>query len=138
LASTTDGGKSGEANSPSVCATDSRRAVVGTGVVGIAHVDVLLTVTEVERGRHFVAHSSFDERGRLVGKPWGEASWLFFVEPLGKARCRFISRFRCACSDDLATRLAFGPALIEPVGFAMDRRMLLGVKERAERRFQPA
>lgn len=33
---------------------------------------------------------------------------------------------------DVATRLAYGVA-IEPIGFAMDRRMLLGVKERAER-----
>ena len=32
----------------------------------------------------------------------------------------------------LATRLAFGPTFVEPIGFAMDRRMLLGVKERAE------
>jgi hypothetical protein len=54
------------------------------------------------------------------------------LEPLGESRCRFISRYRTATSDDLATRLAYGVA-IEPIGFAMDRRMLLGVKERAER-----
>ena len=47
-------------------------------------------------------------------------------------RCRFISRYRTATSEDLATRLAYGVA-IGPIGFAMDRRMLLGVKERAER-----
>ena len=35
--------------------------------------------------------------------------------------------------DDLATRLIFGPAIVEPIGFAMDRRMLAGIKERAER-----
>lgn len=34
--------------------------------------------------------------------------------------------------EDLSTRLAYGVA-IEPIGFAMDRRMLLGVKERVER-----
>jgi hypothetical protein len=34
----------------------------------------------------------------------------------------------------LADRLRYGPTLVEPVGFVMDRRMLLGVKERAERR----
>jgi hypothetical protein len=55
------------------------------------------------------------------------------AEPLGPARCRFVSRYRVDCSPDLRTRLEFGPALVEPVGFAMDRRMLLGVKERAER-----
>jgi hypothetical protein len=61
-----------------------------------------------------------------------DTTWLFFLEPLGPNRCRFISRYRTATSEDLATRLAFGAA-IEPIGFAMDRRMLLGVKERAER-----
>ncbi len=92
-----------------------------------------LTVTEVERGRHFVACSSFGDGARATGKPWAEASWLFLVEPLADRRCRVISRFRCACSEDLATRLSFGPTVVEPVAFAMDRRMLLGIKERAER-----
>jgi hypothetical protein len=48
-------------------------------------------------------------------------------------RSRFVSRYRDASSEDLATRLAFGPTWVEPVGFAMDRQMLIGVKERAER-----
>ena len=63
-------------------------------------------------------------------------SWLFLVEPIGDRRSRLISRYRADCSSDLPTRLAFGPTLLEAVSFAMDRRMLLGVKERAER--QPA
>jgi hypothetical protein len=44
-----------------------------------------------------------------------------------------VSRFRSACSEDLATRLLQGPTLLEPIGFAMDRRMLLGIRERALR-----
>jgi hypothetical protein len=59
------------------------------------------------------------------------------VGTVAVGRCRFVSRFRGACSDDLATRLAAGPGLLEPIGFAMDRRMLLGVKERAERAERP-
>jgi hypothetical protein len=43
-----------------------------------------------------------------------------------------ISRYRADCSWDVATRLFLGPALLEAIGFATDRRMLLGVKERAE------
>jgi hypothetical protein len=74
-----------------------------------------------------------DEQARALGKAWTAVSWLFLVEPLGENRCRFISRYRADCSEDVATKLAFGPTLVEPVGFAMDRRMLLGVKERAER-----
>jgi hypothetical protein len=54
------------------------------------------------------------------------------LEPLGERRSRLISRYRCATSEDIATRLSFGAAVMEPVGFAMDRRMLLGVKGRVE------
>jgi hypothetical protein len=93
-----------------------------------------LTFVSIERGRFLVAHAAADETAKRQGKPWTSASWLFFLEPLDATRCRLISRFRSACSDDLATRLGFGPTLVEPVGFAMDRRFLLGVKERAERR----
>ena len=45
-----------------------------------------------------------------------------------------MSRYRCACSDDLRTRLAMGPALLEPVGLTMDRRMLRGIARRARGR----
>jgi hypothetical protein len=93
-----------------------------------------LRVTAAERGQWFVAYGAPDEAARAAGKPWVAASWLFFVEPLGDQRCRLLSRYRAACSDDLATRLSFGPTLIEPIGFAMDRRMLLGVKGLVERR----
>ena len=61
------------------------------------------------------------------------ASWLVYLEPLGPGRCRCISRYRCVTSPDLASRVRLGPALMEPVSFAMDRRMLRGLKERAER-----
>jgi hypothetical protein len=61
------------------------------------------------------------------------ASWLFLVDPTGPGRCRVISRYRCGTSGDLASRLQFGPAIVEPVSFAMDRRMLIGIKQRAER-----
>lgn len=93
-----------------------------------------LRVAACEPGRWFVVHGPADAEARAAGEPWVEVSWLFSVEPLGADRCRFVSRYRCATSDDLATRASFGPALVEPVGFVMDRRMLLGVKERAEKR----
>jgi len=88
-----------------------------------------IPVTDFEPGRYFLAHAP-----RGAGESWVTVSWLFLVEPLSPGRSRFISRFRSDCSDDLATRLAYGPLLVEPVGFVMDRRMLQGVKERAERR----
>ena len=92
-----------------------------------------LRVTSVAEGRHLLAVGAPDADAVATGERWTAATWLFQVEPLGAGRCRFVSRYRCACSDDLATRLSFGPTLLEPVGFAMDRRMLLGVKARVER-----
>jgi hypothetical protein len=92
-----------------------------------------LAVVEVEHGRHWLAFGAADPTAKAAGKGWVETSWLFFLEPLGPSRCRFISRYRTAMSNDLSMKLAYGVA-IEPVGFAMDRRMLLGVKERVERR----
>jgi len=92
-----------------------------------------LEVAEIADGQWFVAHAP-----AATGETWVETTWLFFVEPLPNGRARFISRYRCACSDDVATRLKFGPALLEPIGFAMDRKMLLGVKARAERAGRPA
>jgi hypothetical protein len=89
-------------------------------------------VVEVAGGRHFVAHAEADRDARAAGRLWIEASWLFLVESLGPGRSRLISRYRCAFSDHLGARIAFG-VLLEPIGFAMDRRMLLGIKERAER-----
>jgi hypothetical protein len=90
-----------------------------------------LRIASLERGRHFVAHAAPDPDALAHGKPWIAASWLFLVEPLGPNRCRFVSRYRAACSSDLATRLRFGPLFLEPIGFEMDRRMLLGIRARA-------
>jgi hypothetical protein len=92
-----------------------------------------LQVAEAVPGRYFVAHAPPDPAARATGKPWVAVSWLFLVESLGPHRCRFVSRYRAASSGDLATRLSFGPSLLEPIGFVMNRRMLQGVRRRAER-----
>lgn len=91
-----------------------------------------MAVVHVERPMCFVAFGAPDPAARAAGSPWTAASWLFLVEPLGEGRCRLLSRLRCSSSTDLPTRVANSPILLEPVGYAMDRRMLLGVKERAE------
>ncbi|HEY6079790.1 MAG TPA: hypothetical protein VIW29_13340, partial [Polyangiaceae bacterium] len=92
-----------------------------------------LAIAQLEPGRYFVAHAPLDEAARAAGKPWAAASWLFELEDLQSGGTRLISRYRVACSPDVATRLALGPTLLEPIGFAMDRRMLLGIKGQAER-----
>ena len=108
--------------------------VLHRGDALVLHPDApALRVVAVEPPRYLLAEAPADPAQRAAGGSWVAVSWLFFVEPLGERRSRLISRYRCACSEDIATRLSFGPTLVEPVGFAMDRRMLLGIKERAER-----
>jgi len=91
-----------------------------------------LPIASIVPGQHLVAFGQADAQARTAGRPWAEVSWLFYLEPLGTRRCRVISRYRCATSTDLSTRLRYSQALVEPIGFAMDRRMLKGIKERAE------
>jgi hypothetical protein len=92
-----------------------------------------LPITELVPNHHMLVFAPADPRARAAGKSWAEVSWLFYLETLGHRRCRLISRYRCATSDDLVTQLQFGEATLEPIGFAMDRRMLIGVKQRSER-----
>ncbi len=89
-----------------------------------------LIIGALEPGRFLLAHSPSDADSEL---PDARVSWLLQVDALAADRCRFISRFRVAHSGDRQARWAFGPVLLEPVGFAMDRQMLLGVKRLAER-----
>jgi hypothetical protein len=95
-----------------------------------------LQIVAVEDGRSLIAYmaptQSLSRGGPAPGTRWMAASWLFLVQSRGADRCQLISRYRCATSNDLASRLQFGAAMIEPISFAMDRRMLIGIKQRAE------
>lgn len=105
-----------------------------------------LRVLAVEPGRYLLVGNvgvpeDLGEIGEAVAdgpKPTARVTWLFMVEPIGAdgpeaTRCRFVSRYRILHGDAVRDRLAWGPTLLEPIGFEMDRRMLLGVKQRAER-----
>jgi hypothetical protein len=61
--------------------------------------------------------------------PW-DAVWSFHVVPTTADRCRLVTRSR-AGRGGLAGRLA--AILMDPVTLLMTRRMLLGIKQRAER-----
>jgi len=93
----------------------------------VAYMVPVHTLSDTQQGES--SHPGGPARSR---DRWMTASWLFLVEPAGPARCRVISRYRCGTSGDLLSRLQFGPAIVEPVSFAMDRRMLIGIKQRAE------
>jgi hypothetical protein len=58
-----------------------------------------------------------------------EGGWYFVIEPLDSGRCRLIARSRTPRGLPAFAYLL----LLEIPHFAMERRMLLGIKERAER-----
>lgn len=81
-------------------------------------------VVAVEDGHFFVARA-----------PDGTTSWCLSVEPLDQHSCRLISRWRAQWRITPASALWI--ALSDPGAFIMERRMLLGIKARAERATAP-
>lgn len=57
-------------------------------------------------------------------------SWVFFLDQLDDGTTRLISRSRNDWNQSLANTLVFG--IFGPISFVMDRKMLLGIKQRAE------
>ena len=70
---------------------------------------------------------------RAIVLQWepGDSTWAFVLEPDGKGGTRLISRNRIAGSGPL---FRLGMAVMEPASLVMERKMLLGIKERVERR----
>ena len=60
------------------------------------------------------------------------STWGFFLDETGDNRTRFISRLRSDYNLRMRNRLFYGTCLLEPISTAMQRKMLLGIKQRAE------
>ena len=61
----------------------------------------------------------------------GPASWVFVIEPLGDSACRLWTRSRNSFERSFAN-LMIWRVITEPLHYEMERRMLIGVKQRAE------
>ncbi len=59
-------------------------------------------------------------------------AWVFYLESVDVHTTRLIERFRLDWNPSLAVTLA-NRFLLEPASFIMERKMLLGIKQRAER-----
>ena len=74
----------------------------------------------------------------LHGKPTEDnevnTTWGFYLFAIDAHSTRLIARSRSDYAATTAMRLTWGPLLIEPVTFVMERKMLLGIKARAEAR----
>ena len=82
-----------------------------------------LPVARIDEGRSLVL------RQQPPDSPW-DAVWSFQVVPQGPSECRLVSRSRSARGGWLARLAAL---VMDPVTLLMTRRMLLGIKQRAER-----
>ena len=91
-------------------------------------------VASVEPARVLVLISADPQSGQPVvysgqmGKGYAIATWQFILEPLDENATRLLIRRRLAYSPDLA----WVWRLTEPVAFVMERKMMLGIKRRAE------
>ena len=81
-------------------------------------------VAEVQDGHYFTARA-----------PDQAMSWCLAVEPADQGSCRVISRWRARWHVTPAS--AAWIALSEPGAFIMERRMLLGIRARAEQAARP-
>jgi hypothetical protein len=71
---------------------------------------------------------------RSMGTPVGakeDGSWSFALEPVNASSTRLLVRGRGAAGRSLLG-VAFDRAIFEPVHFAMERRMMIGIKDVAE------
>jgi hypothetical protein len=83
-----------------------------------------LPVQVIEPGRALVL-------GGMTGLNTG-STWALVVVPDGEQSCRLLARGRSTYGSMLSDRLFFGPAIMEPVTFVMERRMLRSIKLLAE------
>ncbi len=106
---------------------------VGDLVCASAEGDFGWYVMAIERDHALVMELADVPAGRQSRRdepPFMEFTWSFVLEPRGDRSTRFLVRERVAFGRS-AVRFAYSPVGV--VSFVMTRRMMLGIKERAER-----
>lgn len=92
-------------------------------------------VASVHPARALVLISADPQTGQPVensaqpGKGFSIATWQFILQPVDANSTRLLVRQRLSYSPDLT----WVWRLTEPVGFVMERKMMLGIRQRAER-----
>ena len=95
-------------------------------------------VAELEPGRVLVLHAISDTRTGKAFDPKGafpeqylNNSWVFYLETLDEKTTRLLVRTRLDYNSSFANTLIWR-ILTDPISFVMERKMLLGIKWRAE------
>lgn len=84
---------------------------------------------------HFKAETLTTSGTRSEGptqKKHFSSNWMWILEKIDEKTTRLISRWSGDYSPGLKNRLSYGPCFLEPIEFVMSRKMLLGIKRRAE------
>ncbi len=89
-----------------------------------------MKVADVELEHYILVHNDNRKKG---ARTYINMTWLWYLDAVDATTTRLISRSRNDYSPELANKLWMGPLLVEPMSFVMERKMLLGIKERAER-----
>jgi hypothetical protein len=63
----------------------------------------------------------------------GNWVWAFYLRPIDPSRTRLVSRNRISTPGAGPVRRIFQTLVMEPGSLIMERKMLLGIKQRAER-----
>ena len=93
-------------------------------------------IVVVEKNRALVVHG--DTRADATGMPglkpgdFMAVTWGWYLYPVDERTTRFVERFSADYNPTFSNQFYFR-AFIEPGAFVMERKMLLGIKERAER-----
>ena len=71
--------------------------------------------------------------GMAVAGGYLATTWGWYLQALDRRTTRLVERFRCEWNPSLANQVMMR-LIMEPGSFIMERKMLLGLKERAEHR----
>jgi hypothetical protein len=105
------------------------RPSAGRIVPELQHLDVGDRI-DLTEDRGFVVTGVDEGRSITAAADDGSASWALLVVPSGPG-CRLVSRFRFRRGPRSVASLLWA-AVVGPGAFLMERRMLLGIKHRAE------
>lgn len=93
--------------------------------------DFAVPVAALQPGRAIVVGGTMPGSDNPVS-----VTWAFVVLPDGEMKSRLVSRWRADWRPGLFPDFAWG-IMTEAIGFVMDRKMLLGIKRRAETKPTP-
>jgi hypothetical protein len=102
--------------------------------------DMSMSVDLYEEGHYFFLHTYMDMTTMEVVDPKQDSfperfmniGWGFYLKKMGENQTRFLSRWLTDYSPSLINKIAVN-LFLEPIGFVMGRKMLIGTKQRAER-----